>query len=202
MSRVQVILYVWLCVFLGCTRCCCCLPSETYGRNGMTPIFRSFHRTASSTTGGWSRCNFLMWFFYISFWALRSLIFGPYGWLFLSLPFLCTFPLFFASTLCMCVMYLTSIWRILLMTDCLNAVWSNDRTAPTDTYPKNLELASPQSVTATRLDQLVYSPNYYIQIFRLNLLPAVWIAPSTARSKLSPTRLPIALWELYPCLCV
>ena len=38
--------------------CCCCLPSETYGRNGATPIFRSFfHRTASSTTGGWSRWN-------------------------------------------------------------------------------------------------------------------------------------------------
>ena len=35
--------------------CCCCLPSETYGRNVVTSIFRSFHRTASSTTGGWSR---------------------------------------------------------------------------------------------------------------------------------------------------
>ena len=23
--------------------CCCCLPSETYGRNRATPIFRSFH---------------------------------------------------------------------------------------------------------------------------------------------------------------
>ena len=33
------------------------LPSETYGRIGVTPIFRSFHRTASSTTGGWSRLN-------------------------------------------------------------------------------------------------------------------------------------------------
>ena len=33
----------------------CCLSSETYGRNGVTPSFRSFHRTASSTTGGWSR---------------------------------------------------------------------------------------------------------------------------------------------------
>ena len=63
-------------------------------------------------------------------------------------------------------MYLTSIWRIILMTDGLNAVWSNDRAAPTDTNPKNLELAPPQSVTATRLDQLVYSPNYYIQIFQ------------------------------------
>ena len=28
---------------------CYCMPSETYGRNGVTPIFRSFHRTASST---------------------------------------------------------------------------------------------------------------------------------------------------------
>ena len=68
--------------------------------------------------------------------------------------------------LVICVMYLTSIWRILLMTDGLNAVWSNDRAAHTDTNPKNLELAPPQSITATRLDQLVNSPNYYIQIFQ------------------------------------
>ena len=68
--------------------------------------------------------------------------------------------------LVICVMYLTSIWRILLMTDGLNAVWSNDRAAHTDTNPKNLELAPHQSITATRLDQLVYSPNYYIQIFQ------------------------------------
>ena len=52
------------------------------------------------------------------------------------------------------------------MTDGLNAVWSNDRAAHTDTNPKNLELAPPHSITATRLDQLVYSPNYYIQIFQ------------------------------------
>ena len=52
------------------------------------------------------------------------------------------------------------------MSDGLNAVWSNDRAAHTDTNPKNLELAPPQSITATRLDQLVYSPNYYIQIFQ------------------------------------
>ena len=43
----------------------------------------------------------------------------------------------------------------------------NDRAAPTDTNPKNHELAPPQSVTATRLDHLVYSPNCYIQIFAL-----------------------------------
>ena len=55
------------------------------------------------------------------------------------------------------------------MTDDLNAVLSKDRAAPTDTNPKNLELAPPQSITATRLDQLVYSPNYYIKIFRLHL---------------------------------
>ena len=41
---------------------CCCMPSETYGRNGVTPIFRSFHRTASSTTGGRSRWNILLCF--------------------------------------------------------------------------------------------------------------------------------------------
>ena len=52
------------------------------------------------------------------------------------------------------------------MTDGLNVVWSNDRAVHTDTNPKNLELATPQSVTTTRLDQLVYSPNYYIQIFK------------------------------------
>ena len=37
----------------------------------------------------------------------------------------------------------------------------------------------PSLVTATRLDQLVYSLNYYIQIFQTNLLPAVRIEPST-----------------------
>ena len=51
------------------------------------------------------------------------------------------------------------------MTDGRNTVCSNDRAAPTYTNPKNLKLASAQSVTATRLDQLVYSPNCYIQIF-------------------------------------
>ena len=50
----------------------CCLPSETYGRNGVTPIFITFHRIASSTTGGWSRWNILMCFLHI----ILS-IFGP-----------------------------------------------------------------------------------------------------------------------------
>ena len=61
--------------------------------------------------------------------------------------------------------------------------------APTNINPKNLELAPPQSVTATRLDQLVYRPNYCIQIFRLSLLPAVRIESSTARSKLKSNEL-------------
>ena len=42
-----------------------CLPSEIYGRNGATPIFISFHRTTSSTTGGYSRWNILMCILYI-----------------------------------------------------------------------------------------------------------------------------------------
>ena len=76
------------------------------------------------------------------------------------------------------------------MTDGINAVLSNDRAAPTDTNPKNLELAPPQSVTATRLDQLVYSPNCYIQFFSdSTFLPAVRIESPTARSKLKSNAL-------------
>ena len=93
-----------------------------------------------------------------------------------------------------CLMYLTSMWRILLMTDGLNAVWSNDRASPTDTNPKNLELAPPQSITATRLDQLVYSPNYYIQIFRLTFCPQWGLNP---RPKLKSNALTDSLWELF-----
>ena len=55
------------------------------------------------------------------------------------------------------------------MIDGLNAVWSNDRSAPTATNPNHLELAPPQSVMTTRLDQLVYNPNCYIQIFQTQL---------------------------------
>ena len=43
----------------------CCIPSETNGRNGVTQIFRSFHRTARSTINGWSHWNILMCFLYI-----------------------------------------------------------------------------------------------------------------------------------------
>ena len=80
----------------------------------------------------------------------------------------CTFPLFLQVHFA-CVLCFNVIRQILLMTDGLNAVLPNDRAAPTDTNPKNLELASLQSVTAIRLDQLVYSPNCYIQIFQTQL---------------------------------
>ena len=77
---------------------------------------------------------------------------------------LCTFPFFRKYSVHVCYIF-NVIWRIHLMTAGLNAVWSNDRAAHTDTNPKNLELAPPQSVTSTRLDQLVYKPYCYIQIF-------------------------------------
>ena len=70
---------------------------------------------------------------------------------------------YFCSTLCMYVMCLSSLTDSICQNG-LNAVFTlNDRAAPTDTNPKNLELACHKSVTATRLDQLDYSPNYYIQ---------------------------------------
>ena len=147
--------------------------------------FSDPYRIASSTTGGWSRWNILMCYIYIYIYILSTFLDLTDVIFLQGLPFFVYIPIF-ASTLCMCVMYLTSIWRILLMTDGLKVVWSNDRAAPTDTNPKNLELAPPQSVRATRLDQLVY---YYIQIFRLNRLPAVRIEPSTARSKLKSNAL-------------
>ena len=50
-----------VCLCLACGGCC--FYSETVGRNRATPIFRSFHRTPSSTTGGWSRGNTVMCFF-------------------------------------------------------------------------------------------------------------------------------------------
>ena len=57
------------------------------------------------------------------------------------------------------------------MTDGLNAVLSKNCAAPTDTNHKNLELASPQFALAIRIDQVVYSRNCYIQIFRHNVFP-------------------------------
>ena len=79
---------------------------------------------------------------------------------------------FLMSTTCvgcnMCYVFNVNVTDS-LVTDGLNTILSNYRAAPTDTNPKNLELAPPQSITATRLDQLVNNPNYYIKIFRLNL---------------------------------
>ena len=142
---------------------CCCSPSETYWKEMGWLQFSDPYRTASSITGGWSSWDILMCFIYIAFWALRSLIFWPYGChFFYKVSLFCIHFHFCKYTLHVCYVFSVTIWRILLMTDGLNAVWSNYRAAPTDTNPKNLELAPLQSVTTTRLDQLVYSPNYYI----------------------------------------
>ena len=56
----------------------------------------------------------------------------------------------------------------------------------------NLELAPPQSVRATMLDQLVYIPNCYIQIFQTQLFTHSE-DQTPNRSKLKSNSLPIAL---------
>ena len=95
---------------------------------------------------------------------------------------MCTFPFFFGKyTLHACYVF-NAIWRFFWCQTVSIPFWSNGRAAPTVTNPNNLELSSPQSVTDTRLDQLVYSPNCYIQIFT-QLLYAVGIEPATVRSK-------------------
>ena len=92
---------------------CCCLPSETYGRNGATPIFRSFFTElpippqAAGVVGTFNVLDIYPSEHYdLSF-------FGPYGrHLFLQcllfVVFFCCIHFHFASILCMCVMYLTS----------------------------------------------------------------------------------------------
>ena len=82
------------------------------------------------------------------------------------------------------------------MTDGLNIILSNDCASPTDTNPKNLELAPPQSVTATRLDQLVYSPNCYIQIFQTQL----FTRSEDRTPNHSLKTLPIALLSYIVCM--
>ena len=75
----------------------------------VTPIFRFFHRTASSTTGGWSRWNILMWFIYIILSTTVSFLKDAILFLKGLFHFFVDISIFFlASTLCMCVMYLTS----------------------------------------------------------------------------------------------
>ena len=79
------------------------------------------------------------------------------------------------------------------MTDGLNVICSNDRAAPINTNPKNLELAPPQFVTDTRLDQLVYSQNCSIQIFQTQLFSRSEDRTPN-RSKLKSNALPIELY--------
>ena len=99
----------------------CCLLSETYGRNEVTPIFRPFHRAASSTTGGWSSWNILMCYIYIYIYIYiyhsehYGIILGGCHIIFTRSPLFHFFCVHFhspftpppASTPWMCVMYLT-----------------------------------------------------------------------------------------------
>ena len=175
------------------------MPSETYGRNGVTPIFRSFHRTASSTTAGWSRLkNVNVLFIHHS--EHYGLIFRGYHIIIRSPLFsFCRHSNFYFRKYTLHVCYVFNvIWQIPLMIDDLNAVWSNDRAAPTDTNPKNLEFVPPQSVTAIRLDQLVYSPNCYIPIFQTHLFFPQWGSnpQPLARTKLKSNALTDCAIEL------
>ena len=55
-----------------------------------------------------------------------------------------------------------------LTTDLIMTNNNNNIVLPhTDTNPKNISLTTPQSITASRLDPLVYSPKCYNQILRL-----------------------------------
>ena len=85
------------------------LPRPMEG-NGATPIFRSLQNCQFHHRRLESLEDFNVLYIYISFWALRSLIFGLYGCFFFyyKVSLFCI-HFHFASTLCMCVMYLTSI---------------------------------------------------------------------------------------------
>ena len=99
----------------GRIRNCCCLPSETYGRNGATPIFRSFFTElpvplqAAGVVGTFNVLDIYPSEHYglSFFWTLRMPFFFTRSPFFFF--FFCCIHFHFASTLCMCVMYLTSI---------------------------------------------------------------------------------------------
>ena len=95
----------------------CCLPSEEWCDSNFQIFSQNcqFHHRRLESLG-----HFKCVYIYISFWALRSLFFGPYGWHFFYKVSLFVYIsifiylyiyiyIFFAGTLCMCVMYLTSI---------------------------------------------------------------------------------------------
>ena len=89
------------CLILFTPCCCCCSPSKTYGRKWgrlQFEIFTEHHRRLESL----EYFNVLLYIYHskqyvLSFWTLRM----PYYFYKVSH--------FFANTLCMCVMYLTSI---------------------------------------------------------------------------------------------
>ena len=132
------------------------LPGPMEG-NWVTPIFRSLQNCQFHHRRLESFYIYIILSTTVShFWTLRMSLFLQ------GLPFCIHFH-FCRYTLHVCYVFNVNL------TDYFDDRRSQCRAAPTDTNPKNFELARPQSVTATRLDQLVYSPNYYIQIFRLNL---------------------------------
>ena len=57
---IQIVYRIMTCNNSYSFSCCYCTHSNTYGKNGATLIFLSFHNTASSTTGSWSPGNILM----------------------------------------------------------------------------------------------------------------------------------------------
>ena len=87
----------------------CCLPSETYGRNGVTQIFRSFHRTVSSTqaAGVVGTFNVLLYIILSTKGSFLedTILFLQVSWFFFHFVYI---SIFFASILCMYVMKLTS----------------------------------------------------------------------------------------------
>ena len=88
--------------------CCCCSPSETYGRKWGASNFQILTELPvppqAAGVFGTFQCAL---YIYIILCTTVS-YFGPYGF-FLHYPFFVYISNFFACTLCMCVMYLTSI---------------------------------------------------------------------------------------------
>ena len=84
--------------------CCCCSPSETYGRKRGDSNFQilAVYSFPVSTTGGWSRWNILLCFIYIYIYFLFIYIYHSehYGLSFLDLTDVC-----FLQGLPLCVYY-------------------------------------------------------------------------------------------------
>ena len=122
------------------------LPRPMEG-NGVTPISDPY-RTASSTTGGWSRWNILMCFIYIyiilsttvsHFWTLRMPFFLQ------GLPFLYTFP--FLQVHC-ALHYCTPLYCSYLWTEYKKTSFSKIRVAFINAYRRVFGLSNRSSASA------------------------------------------------------